>query len=64
MSDYIIITLLTLSVYYPLTLGALAVMMIIAVRRRQSPYWRLALLLLTLLFVLFAIAAYSWHHAR
>ncbi|MEB6337861.1 hypothetical protein [Serratia rhizosphaerae] len=61
MSDYIIITLLTLTVYYPLTLGGLAVIMAIAVR---SPYWRLALLLLTLLFVLFAMAAYSWHHSR
>ncbi|WP_041411823.1 hypothetical protein [Serratia sp. FGI94] len=64
MSDYMIITLLTLTAYYPLTLGTLAVMMAIAVRRWRSPYWRLALLLLTLLFVLFAMAAYSWHHAR
>lgn len=30
MSDYIIIALLTLAVYYPLTLGALAGMMYIA----------------------------------
>ncbi|WP_440489150.1 hypothetical protein [Serratia nevei] len=60
MSDYIIIALLTLAVYYPLTLGALAVMMYIAWRRR-SPYWRLGLVLLTLLFVLFAKAAYDWH---
>ncbi len=41
MSDYIIITLLTLAVYYPLTLGTLAVMMYFAWRRRRSPYWRL-----------------------
>ncbi|BEM28872.1 hypothetical protein SME05J_24420 [Serratia marcescens] len=61
MSDYIIIALLTLAVYYPLTLGALAVMMYIAWRRHRSPYWRLGLVLLTLLFVLFAKAAYDWH---
>lgn len=61
MSDYIIIALLTLAVYYPLTLGALAGMMYIARRRRRSPYWRLGLVLLTLLFVLFAKAAYDWH---
>ncbi|AYZ33593.1 hypothetical protein [Serratia sp. FDAARGOS_506] len=61
MSDYIIIALLTLAAYYPLTLGALAVMMYIAWRRRRSPYWRLGLALLTLLFVLFAKAAYDWH---
>ncbi|BCZ41891.1 TPA: hypothetical protein K8N54_002566 [Serratia marcescens] len=60
MSDYIIITLLTLAVYYPLTLGTLAVMMYFAWRRR-SPYWRLGLALLALLFVLFAKAAYDWH---
>lgn len=30
MSDYIIIALLTLAVYYPLTLGTLAVMMYFA----------------------------------
>jgi len=50
MSDYIIIALLTL-----------AVMMFFAWRRRRSPYWRLGLVLLTLLFVLFAKAAYDWH---
>ncbi|CUY34428.1 Uncharacterised protein [Serratia marcescens] len=50
MSDYIIITLLTL-----------AVMMYFAWRRRRSPYWRLGLALLALLFVLFAKAAYDWH---
>jgi len=61
MSDYIIIALLTLAVYYPFTLGALAVMMFFAWRRRRSPYWRLGLVLLTLLFVLFAKAAYDWH---
>ncbi len=37
MSDYIMIVLLTLAVYYPLTLGALAGMMYIAWRRRRSP---------------------------
>jgi hypothetical protein len=52
MSDYIIIALLTLAVYYPLTLGGLAVMMFFAWRRRRSPYWRLGLALLALLFVL------------
>ncbi|MBH1920791.1 hypothetical protein [Serratia surfactantfaciens] len=61
MSDYIIIALLTLAVYYPLTLGALAVMMYFVWRRRRSPYWRLGLVLLALLFVLFAKAAYDWH---
>ena len=48
MSDYLIIALLTLAVYYPLTLGALAVMMFFAWRRRRSPYWRLGLALLTM----------------
>ncbi|HGC5850145.1 hypothetical protein PTQ97_09840 [Serratia ureilytica] len=61
MSDYIIIALLTLAVYYPLTLGALAVMMFFAWRRRRSSYWRLGLALLTVLFALFAKAAYDWH---
>ncbi|POP21347.1 hypothetical protein [Serratia marcescens] len=61
MSDYIIIALLTLAVYYPLTLGTLAVMMYFAWCRRRSPYWRLGLALLALLFVLFAKAAYDWH---
>jgi sterol desaturase/sphingolipid hydroxylase (fatty acid hydroxylase superfamily) len=64
MSDYIIITLLTLVVYYPLTLGVLALMMIFAWRQRKSPYWRLGLVLLTVLFVLFAMAAYDWYHYR
>ncbi|HID8401205.1 hypothetical protein [Serratia ureilytica] len=58
MSDYIIIALLTLAVYYPLTL---AVMMFFAWRRRRSSYWRLGLALLTVLFALFAKAAYDWH---
>ncbi|MDX7271101.1 hypothetical protein SJ322_02445 [Serratia marcescens] len=61
MSDYIIIALLTLAVYYPLTLGGLAVMMFFAWRRRRSPYWRLGLALLALLFVLFAKVAYDLH---
>ncbi|HGM6985763.1 hypothetical protein JY531_03295 [Serratia marcescens] len=61
MSDYIIIALLTLAVYYPLTLGTLAMMMYFAWRRRRSPYWRLGLALLALLFLLFAKAAYDWH---
>ena len=60
MSDYIIIALLTLAVYYPYAGGA-GGMMYIAWRRRRSPYWRLGLVLLTLLFVLFAKAAYDWH---
>ncbi|MBO1809251.1 hypothetical protein J4G53_13280 [Serratia ureilytica] len=50
MSDYIIIALLTL-----------AVLMFFAWRRRRSPYWRLGLALLTVLFALFAKAAYDWH---
>ncbi len=62
MSDYIIITLLTLVVYYPLTLGGLALMIWFAWRQRKSPYWRLGLVLLIALFVLFAMAAYDWYH--
>lgn len=61
MSDYVVITLLTLAVYYPITLGGLALLMFIAFRRRSSPYWRLALVLLSGMFVLFALAAFSWH---
>jgi len=61
-SDTIIITLLTLAVYYPVTFGVLAVMMFFAWRRRKSPYWRLGLVLLAGLFALFAMAAYDWHH--
>lgn len=63
MSDTIILTLLTLAVYYPITLGVLALMIVFAWRRRQSSYWRLGLALLVGLFVLFAMAAYGWHHA-
>lgn len=36
-------------------------MMFFAWRRRRSPYWRLGLVLLTVLFVLFAKVAYDWH---
>lgn len=36
-------------------------MMFFAWRRRRSPYWRLGLALLALLFVLFAKVAYDWH---
>lgn len=61
MSDIIIITLLTLAVYYPVTLGVLALMIFFA-WRRKSPYWRLGAVLLTVLFALFAMAAYDWHH--
>jgi heme/copper-type cytochrome/quinol oxidase subunit 2 len=61
MSDYIIITLLTLVVYYPLTLGVLALMIAFAWRQRKSPYWRLGLVLLAALFVLFAMAVYDWY---
>jgi hypothetical protein len=61
-SDIIIITLLTLAVYYPVTLGVLALMIFFAWRRRKSPYWRLGAVLLTVLFALFAMAAYDWHH--
>ncbi|MGB8664904.1 MAG: hypothetical protein WCD24_09130 [Serratia inhibens] len=62
MSDIIIITLLTLAVYYPVTLGVLALMIFFAWRRRKSPYWRLGVVLLTVLFALFAMVAYDWHH--
>ncbi|KFB89812.1 hypothetical protein CR62_13665 [Serratia grimesii] len=62
MSDYIIISLLTLVVYYPVTLGVLALMIVFALRRRKSPYWRLGLVLLAAMFVLFAMAAYDWYH--
>lgn len=62
MSDIIIITLLTLAVYYPVTLGVLALMIFFAWRRRKSPYWRLGTVLLTVMFALFAMAAYDWHH--
>ncbi|CAI0774903.1 cytochrome c oxidase subunit II [Serratia grimesii] len=62
MSDYIIISLLTLVVYYPVTLGVLALMIVFAWRRRKSPYWRLELVLLAAMFVLFAMAAYDWYH--
>jgi hypothetical protein len=62
MSDYIIISLLTLVVYYPVTLGVLALMIVFAWRRRKSHYWRLGLVLLAAMFVLFAMAAYDWYH--
>lgn len=62
MSDYIIISLLTLVVYYPVTLGVLALMIVFAWRRRKSPYWRLGSVLLAAMFVLFAMAAYDWYH--
>lgn len=62
MSDYIIISLLTLVVYYPVTLGVLALMIVFVWRRRKSPYWRLGLVLLAAMFVLFAMAAYDWYH--
>jgi uncharacterized membrane protein YqjE len=53
--------LLMLAVYYPFTLLALAGLMIIAYRRRKTPFWRLALVLLLVLFVLFSLVAASWH---
>ncbi len=61
LSDVVIITLLTLAIYYPITLGLLAWLMFIAFRRRRSPYWRLALILLSAMFVLVSLAAYNWH---
>lgn len=61
LSDAMLQVLLTLAVYYPFTLGVLAGLMMIAVLRRRSPFWRLALLLLLVLFVLFSLVAYSWH---
>lgn len=61
LSDVMMQVLLTLAVYYPFTLGVLAGLMIIAILRRRSPFWRLALLLLLVLFTLFALVAYSWH---
>lgn len=62
MSDTIIIILLTLVMYYPVTLGVLALMIFLAWRRRTSPYWRLGLVLLMALFALFAMTAYDWHY--
>ncbi|MBC3250735.1 hypothetical protein BFS14_13635 [Serratia fonticola] len=61
LSDAMMQVLLMLAVYYPLTLLALAGVMIIAFRRRRSPFWRLALIVLLVLFVLFSLVAYSWH---
>ncbi|WP_025123355.1 MULTISPECIES: hypothetical protein [unclassified Serratia (in: enterobacteria)] len=61
LSDAMMQVLLTPAVYYPYTLGALAGLMIIALLRRRSPFWRLALLLLLVLFILFSLVAYSWH---
>lgn len=60
LSDVVIQVLLAMAVYYPLTLGALAGLIFIAFRRRGSPVWQLALLLLLVLFVLFSLVAYSW----
>ncbi|ERK08157.1 hypothetical protein L580_1540 [Serratia fonticola AU-P3(3)] len=53
--------LLILAVYYPFTLLALAGLMIIAYQRRKTPFWRLALVLLLMLSVLFSLVASSWH---
>ena len=62
LSDAMMQVLLTLAVYYPFTLGGLAGLMIIALLRRRSPFWRLALLPLLVLFVLFSLVAYRWHY--
>ncbi len=61
LSDAMMQVLLTLAVYYPFTLLALAGLMIIAYQRRKMPVWRLALILLLVLFVLFSMVAFSWH---
>ncbi|CAI0816188.1 hypothetical protein [Serratia fonticola] len=61
LSDAMMQVLLTLAVYYPFTLLALAGLMIIAYQRRKMPVWRLALILLLVLFVLFSLVAFSWH---
>ena len=61
LSDAMMQVLLTLAVFYPFTLGALAGLIFIAFRRRRSPFWRLAMLLMLVLFVLFSLLAYSWH---
>ncbi|WP_411750970.1 hypothetical protein [Serratia sp. (in: enterobacteria)] len=61
LSDAMLQVLLTLAVYYPFTLLALAGLMIVAFQRRRSPFWRLALIVLLMLFVLFSLVAYSWH---
>lgn len=61
LSDAMMQVLLTLAVYYPFTLLALAGLMIIAYQRRKMPVWRLALILLPVLFVLFSLVASSWH---
>ncbi|HHQ6629914.1 TPA: hypothetical protein ACSTL1_001341 [Serratia fonticola] len=61
LSDAMMQVLLTLAVYYPFTLLALAGLMIIAYQRRKMPFWRLALILLLVLFVLFSLVASSWH---
>nr|WP_142017341.1 hypothetical protein [Serratia fonticola] len=64
MSDVAIIMLLTLAVYYPVTLGVMACLMFMAYRRRGSPQWRLALVLLSVMFVLIALAAFNWYRYR
>lgn len=61
LSDAMMQVLLTLAVYYPFKLLALAGLMIIAYQRRKMPVWRLALILLLVLFVLFSMVAFSWH---
>ncbi|ALX95675.1 MULTISPECIES: hypothetical protein [Serratia] len=61
LSDAMMQVLLILAVYYPFTLLALAGLMIIAYQRRKAPFWRLALVLLLVLFVLFSLVAASWH---
>ncbi|MNE73021.1 hypothetical protein D3C80_1690060 [compost metagenome] len=61
LSDAMMQVLLMLAVYYPFTLLALAGLMIIAYQRRKMPVWRLALILLLVLFVLFSLVAFSWH---
>lgn len=61
LSDAMMQALLILAVYYPFTLLALAGLMIIAYQRRKTPFWRLALVLLLMLSVLFSLVASSWH---
>ena len=60
LSDAMMQIVLALAVYYPFTLGTLAGLIIIAFQRRRTPFWRLALIVLLVLFALFSLVAYSW----
>jgi len=60
-TDYIFLSLLTLSAWYPVTLGILALLIVWAYRQRHKPLGKLWLVLLLLLWGLFALAAWSLH---